>query len=315
MFINAVGNYVPVLRVPNAYFSSVNGLTGEWIFQRTGILSRSKAADKENATTMAIAAVKDVSRRRLPYRIDDIDLIVGATYTPHDTVRTLAHAVQDEFSIKDAQVLNVTSACTSLVNALEVVQGYFAVGKAETALIVASEHNTAYSDDTNEQWGHLWGDAAVAVFLSKKKYLKTEPKILDIYTRGLGHVGNANKGVSLQPLHGGITMYDGKDVFVNAVKYMQGALETVLERNVLTIEDLTYMVAHQANGRIISAVAKCADIPDSKILTNISELGNTGAPSNMLVISQNWERFKPNDLIGVTVFGGGYSCGAYLIKF
>lgn len=315
MFINAVGNYVPGIRVPNAYFKEVNGLSDQWIFQRTGILTRSKAAPDENTTTMGIEAVRDISRKRLPYRIDDIGIIVGATYSPYDTVHTLAHAIQRRFSIKDAIAVSVSSACSSFVNALEIVEGYFAMNKAQTALIVASEHNTAYSDDSNEQWGHLWGDAAVAVFLSKRRYAKHEPQILDIYTRGCGCAGSANEAVVLRPLHGGIAMPDGKDVFVNAIKYMQQSLEIVLERNALTADDLSYMVGHQANGRIISAVAKGLGLPNEKILTNISELGNTGAPSNMLVISQNWERFQPHDLVGVSVFGGGYSCGAYLIRF
>ncbi|GHT16679.1 3-oxoacyl-[acyl-carrier-protein] synthase 3 [Bacteroidia bacterium] len=315
MYINAVGNYIPEMRVPNAHFLAVNGLSDEWIYQRTGILTRSKAAAHENTNTMGIEAVKDVSRRALTYDIDEVDLIVGATYSPYDTVHTLAHAVQHKFNIKNAQAVCITSACSSFVNALEIVQGYFAMSKAKTALIVASEHNTAYADESNAQAGHLWGDAAVAVFLSKERCRSNDAKIIDIYTRGMGHIGKANEAVTLRPFEGGIQMPEGKDVFFNACKYMQQALEVVLQRNNITIANLSYMVGHQANGRIISAVAKQMQIPDEKILTNISELGNTGAPSNMLVISQNMKRFKRGDLVGITVFGGGYSCGAYLIRF
>jgi 3-oxoacyl-[acyl-carrier-protein] synthase-3 len=315
MFINAVGNYVPEMRVPNAHFEEISGLTNEWIYQRTGILTRSKAATHENANTMGIEAVKSISARSLPYRIDDIDLIVATSYSPYDTVHTLAHAVQRKFGIKEAQAVCITAACSSFVNALEIVEGYFATSKARTALVVASEHNTAYADETNEKAGHLWGDAAVAVFLSKDKRKDSDAKIVDIYTRGMGHIGNANSAVTLRPFDGGIQMPDGGDVFKNAIKYMQTALEIVLKRNNVSTSDLDYMVGHQANGRIISAVAKQMSIPNEKILTNISELGNTGAPSNMLVISQNWRRFKHGDLIGATVFGGGYSCGAYLIRF
>jgi 3-oxoacyl-[acyl-carrier-protein] synthase-3 len=315
MYINAVGNYIPEMRVPNAHFLEVNGLTDEWIYQRTGILTRSKAAARENTNTMGIEAVKDVSRRALTYDIDEVDLIVAASYSPYDTVHTLAHAVQRKFNIKNAQAVCITSACSSFVNALEIVQGYFAMSKAKTALIVASEHNTAYSDESNAQAGHLWGDAAVAVFLSKERCRSNDAKIIDIYTRGMGHIGKANDAVTLRPLNDGIQMPGGKEIFLNACKYMQQALEVVLQRNNITTNELSYMVGHQANGRIISAVAKQMQIPDKKILTNISELGNTGAPSNMLVISQNMKRFKRGDLVGITVFGGGYSCGAYLIRF
>jgi 3-oxoacyl-[acyl-carrier-protein] synthase-3 len=268
---------------------------------------------------MGIAAVKNLLRDypSLPYSIEEVDLIVAASYTPYDTVHTLAHAVQRHFKIEQAQAVFISSACSSFVNALEIVQGYFAMGKAKTALIVASEHNTAYSDHSDAQTGHLWGDAAVTVLLSSERQAGSDAKIVDIYTRGLGHISKAEDAVMMHPLQGskGIQMPNGKDVFVHACKYMQIAMEVVLQRNNLTTADLSYMVGHQANGRIIAAVAKQMEIPDEKIMTNVSELGNTGSPSNMLVVSQNWNKFKRGDLLGVSVFGGGYSCGAYLIRF
>jgi len=317
MYINAVGNYIPSLRVPNTHFHDVNGLTNEWIYQRTGILTRSKAAPDEDTNSMGVEAVKNLLNDfpNLPYAIADVDLIVAASYSPSDTVFTLAHAVQRAFGLENAQAVYISAACSSFVNALEIVQGYFAMGKASTALIVASEHNTAYSNESDAQAGHLWGDAAVAMLLSKTRMGDADAKVVDIYTRGLGFLGRANEAVSLRPRKEGIQMPYGKEVFMFAVKYMQEALEVVLRRQNIDVSNLAYVVGHQANNRILDAVAKNMSVPPEKILTNIAELGNTGSPSNILVVSQSWRKFKRGDLLGVSVFGGGYSCGAYLIRF
>lgn len=314
MYINATGYYIPAGRVPNEYFFDVNGLTSDWIYQRTGILSRSKAGVGENTNTMAVQAVKNM-QALLPYDIKDFDLIVGASYSPFDTVYTLAHNVQREYDIHDAQVLYLSSACSSFVNAMEVVQGYFAMGKASKALVIAADHNTFYGNEEDPKAGHLWGDGAVAVAFSKERVTENDSELLDVYTRGLAYMGKADIAVSLRPKTRGISMPEGKDVFIYACKYMKEALMLVLERNGLTTKDLNYMAGHQANMRILAHVAQELDLEKSSLLVNIEQLGNTGCPSNMIAISQNWKNFKKGDLIGGTVFGGGYSCGAYLIRY
>ena len=129
MFINATGFYVPEERVDNQHFLELNGLTSEWIEQRTGIRSRSKAKAEENINTMSMEAVRN-ALPKLPYDITDVDLIVSASYSPYDTVATAAHLAQHEFHIENAKALYLSSACSSFLNALEVVEGYFAMGKA-----------------------------------------------------------------------------------------------------------------------------------------------------------------------------------------
>lgn len=128
MFINATGFYVPEERVDNQHFLELSGLTSEWIEQRTGIHTRSKAKEGENINTMSLEAVKD-ALPKLPYDITEVDLIVSASYSPYDTVATAAHTVQHEYTIADAKALYLSSACSSFLNALEVVEGYFAMGK------------------------------------------------------------------------------------------------------------------------------------------------------------------------------------------
>ena len=126
LYINAFAHYLPSGRVPNSYFKEVNGLDDEWISSRTGIRNRSKALDDENTNTMAVEAVCAL-QPHLPFPIEEVDLIVAATYSPYDTVRTAAHTVQRAFNIPDAKCLSVSSACSSFINALEIAEGYFGV--------------------------------------------------------------------------------------------------------------------------------------------------------------------------------------------
>ena len=278
MFINALGYYVPSERVPNDFFLDLNGLTSEWIEQRTGIKTRSKASIEEDAHTMGIEAVKKAFED-LSYKPDEIDLVVAASYSPLDTVATLAHVVQRDFNLGDAKGVYLSSACSSLVNGLEVIEGYFATGKATKALLICSEHNTYYSNTSDPKAGHLWGDAAVAFVISKERVSETDSEILNIFTRALGHIGKGPGGVYLRPKTEGIQMPDGRDVFMYACKYMIDALDHVTKASDMSIDDLTYIICHQANKRIVSNVAHHLKRSEDSFLNNISEYGNTGSAS------------------------------------
>ncbi|TCN64712.1 3-oxoacyl-ACP synthase III family protein [Acetobacteroides hydrogenigenes] len=313
MYINAIGHYLPSEVVPNSYFKEVNGLSDEWIFQRTGIKERRKASAEENSNSMAISAISNTVAS-ICYPIEEVDLVVGATYTPYDTVGTIAHVVQRHFDITNAAALTITSACSSLINAIEIVEGYFAMGKATKALVVASEHNTYYSNDSDEKCGHLWGDGAAAVFLSKDRLSETDMLVEGVVTHGLGHIGRGPEGVLLLPKECGIVMPYGKDVFVNACTFMIQGLKELLDAKGLSFGDLDYIVPHQANMRIITQIASMLDFPLEKIFANIELFGNTGCGSTAIALSQNKDKFVKNDLLGITVFGGGYSSGAMLVR-
>ena len=310
MFINATGFYVPEERVDNQHFLELNGLTSEWIEQRTGIRSRSKAKAEENINTMSMEAVRN-ALPKLPYNITDVDLIVSASYSPYDTVAT---AAQHEFHIENAKALYLSSACSSFLNALEVVEGYFAMGKATKALILSADKNSAYYNETDPKAGHLWGDAAAAFFISKERVSEKDSEIVEVYTQGLGYLGKAPDAVHLRPCDGGIMMPEGRDVFIQACTYMPKNVLYLLEKNGYTLDNLTYFIGHQANMRIMSNIAKQLNLPEEKFLHNIEELGNTGSVSSALVYAQNDHSFKKGDLVAITVFGGGYSTGACLIK-
>lgn len=313
MYINATGFYVPEERVPNQHFFELNGLTSEWIEQRTGIKTRSKARPDENINTMGLEAIRN-ALPKLPYDITEVDLIVAASYSPYDIVATAAHVAQREFQIQEAKALYLSSACSSFVNALEVVEGYFAMGKATKALIISADKNSAYWNETDPKAGHLWGDAAAAFFLSKERVTDHDAEIVEIMTQALACVGKGPDGVHLRPRDGGIDMPEGRDVFMQACTYMPKNAIYLLEKNGYSINDLSYFIGHQANLRIMMNISKQLNLPEEKFLHNIEELGNTGSVSSALVYAQNDTRFKKGDLICITVFGGGYSAGACLIK-
>jgi 3-oxoacyl-[acyl-carrier-protein] synthase-3 len=137
MIINYISSYIPEIIVTNDFFTDNYGISGEVIISKCGIKQRRRTRPEENTNSMAIETVKKVFFES-PLSLNKIDLIIGATYTPYDTVGTLAHAVQKQFDIANAKCFTVDSACSSFVNALEIVECYFANKKASKALIIES---------------------------------------------------------------------------------------------------------------------------------------------------------------------------------
>jgi 3-oxoacyl-[acyl-carrier-protein] synthase-3 len=313
MVINLVTHYIPETVVPNMYFSANHGISNEEIISKSGIKQRRRIGPNENTNSMAIEAVKR-SENNLPYPISDIDLIIGGTYTPFDTIGTMAHAVQKEFDIQKAKCFTIDSACSSFVNAIEIVFGYFATKKASKALIVISENNSAYNDETDKKSNFLWGDGAAAIFISNERFSNEDIEVIDVNTTGLGHIGKSTEAICLRPNNGGLRMPFGRDVFQFACIYMIQEIEDILIKNEISINELSYVIPHQANYRIMNYVGKQLNLDPSRMLTNIEQYGNTGSASTPIVLSQNWKKFEKDDTIVISVFGGGYSSGAILLK-
>lgn len=313
MFINQINAYIPDTIINNEYFEKLVGLSEEWLLNRTGIRERRKAGKAENTNSMVIRALEQ-GLDTAPFPKESIDLIVGGTYTPYDTIHTLAHAAQNFLGVSDIPVVSISSACSSFANAMEIVQGYFAMGKSKRAIVVLADHNTAYSDETDKVGGHLWGDGACAIWISKERLSPEDWEVKDIITGGAGNIGKASEGVFLRPAHEGFMMQNGRDVFQNACTYMNKVTQDILSRNGYQLEDLDYFVPHQANLRITKNVAQSLNLPEEKALSNIQYLGNTGCAGCCIALYENQNKFKKNDLIAVTVFGGGYSYGSVLLE-
>lgn len=314
MYINKISHYLPEDVVGNDYFTKLNNLSNDWIVERTGIRERRKAGAGENTNTMGIAAVQALLVDVPEATVSNIDLIVGATYTPYDTIVTLAHAVQHNLNIADIPVVTVSSACSSLLNAIELVEGYFAMNKASRALVVVSDHNSAYNNEQDTISGHLWGDGASAMLISREREGDDDLYIRKLITGGAATSGKAVEAVVLRPNERGVVMPYGRDVFQNACIYMPKVSLQVLDACDLTIADVDFLIPHQANHRISLNVINTLGIPEEKLLSNIQRLGNTGCVGCAIALSENWDRFEKGQLLVVTVFGGGYSYGAMLIE-
>ncbi|MBT9393080.1 ketoacyl-ACP synthase III [Hymenobacter sp. NST-14] len=314
MYIHQVAAYLPAEVIDNAHFTRLNGLSHEWITERTGIRTRRKAAPDENTNTMALEATRRALAQAPDFPAASVDLIVGGTYTPHDTIYTVAHAVQRELDVSDIPVVSISSACSSLLNAVEIVEGYFALNKASRALVVVSEHNTAYNNDLDTVAGHLWGDGAAVLLISKERLAPTDLRVRDIRTGGAGNIGKANESVTLKPVERGIVMPYGKDVFIHACTYMTRVTQQILEKNQLSVDDVTYLIPHQANLRITKNVLQQLGLPEDRAVSNIEELGNTGCAGAAIALASTWPDLHPGNHVVVTVFGGGYSYGAMLLE-
>ena len=314
MYLHHVAAYLPAAVVTNEHFTRLNGLASDWIIERTGIRERRRAAPGENANTMAVAATQALLAELPDFDASSIDLIVAGTYTPHDTIYTAAHAVQRTLNLNEIPTVSISSACSSLLNAVELAEGYFAMGKARRALVVVSEHNTAYNNEEDTMAGHLWGDGAAALLISKERLAATDLHITQVMTGGAAPMGKADEAVTLKPVEKGIVMPFGRDVFQQACTYMARITQQLLDQNNLAVADLTYLIPHQANLRISANVTKQLGLDPARAVNNIDRLGNTGCAGAAIGLAEVWHTIKPGDKVIVTVFGGGYSYGAMLLE-
>lgn len=310
MFILATSEYLPRRVVDNEYFGTLLGKPPTWFVERTGIQQRRRAASDENVHTLGIAAV--AALRDAGASLAGVDLIVAASYTPLDTIGTLAHVIQREFHLSGAKAIYLSTACSSFLDALDIVGMYFRAGGARKALIVAAEHNSAHSRDDDVSSGHLWGDGASAVLLDSTGEC-ARFQVLRVETKGLAEQGHGPEAVSLTA-KSGLTMPHGREVFQRACQEMTAAVRSVLASGGAGVRDVRLVVPHQANKRIIDHVAKELDLPLDRLALTIDTLGNTGCASVAISLHRYSGQLAPGELAVLVTFGGGYSVGAALLR-
>jgi 3-oxoacyl-[acyl-carrier-protein] synthase III len=319
IYLEEIGIYVPSARVDNAAFSELTGRDAEWFVARTGIHSRSRAGTGENTTSMGVAAVRQLLERR-PDALAGVDLIIGSSYTPDDTLSTMASRVQREFGIDEARVYFLSTACSSFISALELAKIMLQAGEATKALVVVSEHNSFYSDDADPFSGHLWGDGAAAAVIScdgSGAAGKTAAFTLEYAkSRGVACAGKGPDAISLNPDRGNhaLVMQEGRDVFARACEYLAEEVHLAVASVGLRVADIGWLVPHQANLRILVNVAKSLEIPMDRCVVTVDRLGNTGCASIPISMEQARTDMQRGDIIVATAFGGGYSCGAAVFR-
>jgi 3-oxoacyl-[acyl-carrier-protein] synthase-3 len=312
MFIEDSGEYLPARTVDNAYFSQRTGRQSEWFEQLTGIRERRRAGPEENTNTMAMAAVRSLLAENSS-ALANVDLIIGASYTPWDTIGTIAHVVQREFMLSGARAIYLSTACSSFIDALEMATAYLESERSRKALIVASEHNSRYSSDENDRSGHLWGDGAAA-FLLGGSGSRGSLQVVDVHSVGLADRGRGPEGITMRPATDGLVMHHGKEIFMHASREMVAATRLILARNQLTLHDVRLLIPHQANKRILDNVARELDLPQERVAMTIQDLGNTGCASVAITLHRYKHLLLPGEYAVRVTFGGGYSVGAALVR-
>lgn len=306
--------YVPEGVVDNDHLSRLTGRPPDWFYRVSGIRERRRITTEDGVNELALRAVAPIAERN-PVRLGEVDYIIACSYTPWDTIGTIAHVVQRHYRLGKARAVLLSAACSSVVNALELVAALFESGRAERVLMVAAEHNSLYCNDRDDQSGHLWGDGAAALLLEAGQGADHAAQfaVIDVHTAAHGHVGEGPNAVCLTPHRGGLHMPHGREVFANACRYMAASARELLSRNELDVGALRLFVPHQANRRIMDHVAKDLGLAADQMASTIEKLGNTGSASVLVTLITYLCRLQRDDLVLLTVFGGGYSSGAALL--
>jgi len=298
--------------VTNAELLNLTGKSPEWFLRRTGIHSRSRAEQSESASSMAIKAVEHLTTT-VSFRPEAIDLVLAGSYTPDDTLTTIAHRVQRAFSLSNANALYVSTACSSFISLLELAQMYIDTGKASNVLCVTTEHNSRFSCDSNPASGHLWGDAASACLVQREMTHDSVLCLRDVLVNGLGHIGSGSEALRLDIKQHEIIMDNGREVFELACREMAKCVRDILSRNELETNEIGALIAHQANGRILDNVRRSLGLELDKCPNTVEELGNTGSSSIPITLAKWLDNSPTNKPVVCVSFGGGYSSGAALL--
>ncbi len=315
-----VGSYLPENAVSNEELTKTVDTTDAWIRQRTGIGQRYIAAEGEMTSDLALAAARQ-ALQQAELAIEDLDLIVVATTTPDETFPATATRVQAELGMHQGAAFDVQAVCSGFVYALAVADNFLQLGQAKTALVIGAETFSRILDWSDRGTCVLFGDGAGAVVLRAEPGSggNTDRGLLSthIYSDGRHHDAlYVDGGPSSTGTTGHVRM-QGKEVFRHAVVRMAEAIDTALEKNNLSPSDIDWMVPHQANVRIIDAMAKRLELPSEKVVITVDRHANTSAASIPLALAEavGDGRIKRGDLILLEAMGGGFTWGSALLRW
>jgi len=308
--IVGTGSCLPPRIITNSELEKSLDTTDEWITSRTGIKERRIVEDQNTCDLALEASINALEMAEL--KASEIDLIILATTTPDKIFPATATALQDRIGAS-CPAFDLQAVCAGFVFALTTAQQYIENGVAENILVVGSETMSKIVDWNDRSTAVLFGDGAGAVVVSKDN------------TTGIKHAKLCSDGKYLSSLHvnnnginetGTIEMM-GNEVYRIAVNRLSDLAEETLKDCNMTSDDLAWMVPHQANIRIISAVAKRINLPMSKVILTIEKHGNTSAASIPLAldVAVRDGRIKKGDNLLFEGIGGGFSWGSLLVEY
>jgi 3-oxoacyl-[acyl-carrier-protein] synthase III len=321
--ILAVGSYIPDRVLTNGDLERMVDTSDEWITTRTGIKERRIAAENEFTSDMATIAAER-AMERAGVTADQIDLTVVATITPDMPFPSTACLVQRKLGARRAAAFDIEAACSGFIYALEIGQQFIMSRTYETVLVIGAEKLSSIIDWNDRNTCVLFGDGAGAAVLQHR------PQAHGLLTACMGADGT--KGELLSMPGGGsrcpatiesvssrlhYLRMDGKETFKNAVNAMCTAGMEALRRCELDISQIKCVIPHQANRRIIDAVAERLDVLPGQLFVNLDRYGNTSAASVAIALDEAVEagQIQRGDLVLMVVFGAGLTWGAAVIEW
>lgn len=322
--IIGTGGYAPEKIVTNDDLSKRVDTTDAWIVERTGIRERRMAAPGENTSDMAVkAAINALEMART--RADELDLVIVGTVTPDMPMPASAAFVAHKLGAKRAFAFDLSAACAGSLFGLSVAQQYVATGQAKRVLVVGAELLTRVIDWEDRNTCVLFGDAAGAMVVGPSPapdrgllslHLHTEGSLAHIlWIQGGGSVHPASPEMLAKRLHK--VQMNGREVFKFAVRSLSEKLGEALEANGVKPEQVTHVIAHQANIRIIDAVLERVGISREKATLNIDRYGNTSSASLPMTLDEanRAGKLKAGDLVAMMAIGAGMSYGSALVRW
>jgi len=307
----------------NADFEKIVDTSDEWIVTRTGIHERRIARNGISTSDMAAAACKN-ALEMAGCANEEVDLLITGTVTPDYRLPSNACVVQEKIGLPNAVAFDVVAACAGFLNGLSIAQCYIESGKHKKVLVVGVEKLSSFTNYKDRNTCVLFGDAAGAVVLEASDngsgiistFMKSDGNLRPLLWAEVGGTLNPYELNRDPEGRDKITMA-GSDVFKVAVREMSKAAEVVIKEAGLTSSDITLFVPHQANIRIIDAMAKRLKIDKSKVFLNLEKYGNTSAASVPLALDEanRQGRLKPGDYVVMVAFGGGLIWGAALTRW
>ncbi|MGB4840045.1 MAG: beta-ketoacyl-ACP synthase III [Saprospiraceae bacterium] len=320
--ITGVAGYVPEDILSNADLEKMVDTTDEWITTRTGIKERRILRTPGKATSDMGAEVTKELLRKTGTSPDEIEMLICATVTPDTIFPDTANTILDKVGAKNCFGYDINAACSGFLYALTTGAKFIESGMYKKVVIIGADKMSSIVDYTDRTTCIIFGDGAGGVMLEASD---DGTGVIDAVLRSDGSgreflhmkAGGSMKPASIETLakkeH--FVFQDGKPVFKAAVTGMVNTVKQVLQRNHLTIEDIDWLVPHQANMRIINSVGEMLEVPKSKVMVNIEKYGNTTAGTLPLCLWEYESRLKKGDNVMLTAFGGGFTWGSMLLKW
>ena len=316
--LSSIGAYVPKKVVTNFDLEKIVDTSDEWITQRTGIKTRHFVED-EVTSDLAYEAAK-IAIKRANLKADDIDMIILATITPdYFTMPSTATLVAEKLGIT-APAYDISAACTGFIYALAQAKAFIESGMYKNILIIGAETLSKIIDFKDRTTCVIFGDGAGAAVISATE--NKEEAIIDVdinadgkYKDYLITPGRGVKyGCDTEEIY---LKMKGNETFKVAVRTLSQSVRDILKRNEMSSDDLTWFVPHQANYRIIDAVARAIKMPSEKSVLTVDKYGNTSSASIPMALNDMYEskKLKKGDMLLLDAFGGGFTWGSALLPF